>query len=393
MPVLSRAQAMILRTSERKDLFDERFAEPVSPFAGEDPVEPLDDRRSTRSGRSASEATSSRKGSVSSHDDRSPMEYAHPRQGSVSMSGHLQPGAVPPLPNSAGRLRQRDTHFFDATVEYSGISVPIRIPIGTPADDIGDYSLIRLIQTFSSPSALLPLPTPLQPHLHTAGAQTHPVIFLFNALVSGLRVVFLGANMPAGQVSEYVLAACALASGCGSVLTGFAERAFPYSNLVNIDSHELNPSGPAYIAGVTNPRFEDLTSRWDVLCNIETGKISLSKDTRPPSPRHGRPFSPTPPSVGTLSLGDPPSAPSSAVSGQMPFGRHGDGSAISLGASVSSEADIGRAPVAPPLVSNPSTVSLPTLNGAVPALSKAELAREAYDSIFMEDVRWRDWPS
>lgn len=375
---------MILRTSERKDLFDERFADVGGP--GEETVEPLDDRRSTRSGRSASEATSSRKGSASSHDDRSPMDYAYPRQGSVSLSGHLQPGAIPPLPYSGGRMRPRDTHFFDATVDYSGISVPVRIPIGTPADDVGDYSLIRLIQTFSSPGALLPLPTPLLPHLHTGGPQTHPIIFLFNALVSGLRVVFLGANMPAGQVSEYVLAACALASGCGSVLTGFAERAFPYSNLVNIDSHELNPSGPAYIAGVTNPRFEYLTSRWDVLCNIETGKISLSKDTRPPSPRHARPFSPTPSSNAALSL-DPPSVPSSAVSGQMPFGRHGDGLASSLGASTSSEVDIGRAPVAPPLVSNPSTASLPTLNGAGPALSKAELGREAYDSIFMEDVR------
>jgi Stabilization of polarity axis len=41
---------------------------------------------------------------------------------------------------------------------------------------------------------------------------------------------------------------------------------------------------PGYIAGVTNPLFEEQPSRWDVLCNIVTGKITVSGDIRPPSP-------------------------------------------------------------------------------------------------------------
>ncbi len=36
-----------------------------------------------------------------------------------------------------------------------------------------------------------------------------------------------------------------------------------------------------FIAGVTNQLFEDRTAWWDVLCNIDTGKITVSKDITP----------------------------------------------------------------------------------------------------------------
>lgn len=52
------------------------------------------------------------------------------------------------------------------------------------------------------------------------------------------RVVFLGHGQAASQVANLVLAACALGSGCGSVLKGFTDRAFPYTNLTNLDNLE-----------------------------------------------------------------------------------------------------------------------------------------------------------
>ena len=67
---------------------------------------------------------------------------------------------------------------------------------------------------------------------------THPIILLFNALVTNKRVIFLGYQRPAGQVSSIVLAACALGSGCGVVLRGFISRAFPYATLINRDEWE-----------------------------------------------------------------------------------------------------------------------------------------------------------
>lgn len=74
-----------------------------------------------------------------------------------------------------------------------------------------------------------------------------------------------------------VLAACALGSGCGQVLRGMTECAFPYANLASLDILE---EFPGYVAGVTNPRFEELPMTWDVLCNLETGKVTVSKNLK-----------------------------------------------------------------------------------------------------------------
>ncbi len=73
------------------------------------------------------------------------------------------------------------------------------------------------------------------PHLTTSGPATHPIIILFNALLSGKRVVFLGRGSPSGEVANYVLAACAMASGGTGILRGFTTRAFPYTDLSKVD--------------------------------------------------------------------------------------------------------------------------------------------------------------
>ncbi|GAA5968749.1 hypothetical protein JCM11641_000720 [Rhodosporidiobolus odoratus] len=173
--------------------------------------------------------------------------------------------------------KPKDTHYFETLFGYGKMSIPVRIPLATWPGEVGEYSLINLISTFSTPSSLVP--SPLFPHLHTSGPSTPPIILLFNALLTGQRVVFLGHGQPAGKVAELVLAAVALVTGCGSVLQGIQERAFPYTNLANLDNLQ-NVDG--FIAGVCNPAFADRPSWWDVLCNIETGKITVSKDLKSP---------------------------------------------------------------------------------------------------------------
>jgi hypothetical protein len=96
-------------------------------------------------------------------------------------------------------------------------------------------------------------------------------MLLLNALLTQKRILFLGHGQPAGHVVNFVLAACSLT---GHILRGFTERAFPYSNLAGL---EMLEDTPGYIAGVINPRFEDLQHTWDILCNTETGKITVSK--------------------------------------------------------------------------------------------------------------------
>lgn len=129
-----------------------------------------------------------------------------------------------------------------------------------------------------SPQNPVPFSPPFIPSLHTSGPFTNPIILLINALLTQRRIIFLGHEKPASVVAGSVLAACALGSGGGSVLRGFTERAFPYANLAGLD---VLKQVPGYIAGVTNPRFEDLSSRWDVICNIQTGRITVSKDIKP----------------------------------------------------------------------------------------------------------------
>jgi hypothetical protein len=127
-----------------------------------------------------------------------------------------------------------------------------------------------LVKKFSPPVPI-PFSQPFHPHLHTNGASTHPIILLINALLTEKRILFLGHGQSASRVVGFVLALCSLS---GHVLRGFTERAFPYSNLAGLDTLEATPG---YIAGVINPRFEDLPRTWDILCNTETGRITVSK--------------------------------------------------------------------------------------------------------------------
>lgn len=132
------------------------------------------------------------------------------------------------------------------------------------------------MQTFT-PSQLQAFPAPHYPQLHSNGAFTHPVILILNAMLAHKRVIFLGHGQPSIEVARMVLAACALASGSGQVLRGVTATAFPYANLASLDILE---EFPGFVAGVTNPRFEELPGRWDILCNTENGKITVSKDFR-----------------------------------------------------------------------------------------------------------------
>lgn len=163
----------------------------------------------------------------------------------------------------------RDTHEFESVVKYANVPVPIKVPVALSAETVGDFSLIKLITTFSAPP-LLPF-SPTHPHLTTSGPMTQPIIVLLNALLTQKRIIFLGHNLPSSDVAEAVLAACALASG--GLLRGFTRHAFPYTDLTKIDDLL---KVPGFIAGVTNPAFAHKTEWWDLLCDLSTGKMRIS---------------------------------------------------------------------------------------------------------------------
>ncbi|KXH30928.1 spindle pole body interacting protein [Colletotrichum salicis] len=241
MPKLSLLERHLLLASDNKDLFVEKFEQMIQMRIAEDRGEHLSDQPFDAS--------------------RDP-----PKLPGVSRAGtkaHVEGASQYSVP--------RDTHEFESRVMYKGIPIPIKVPVAVMPETVGDFSLIKLIQKFSEPQGKAPQPFPLHPQLTTNGPHTHPIIVLVNALLTQKRVIFLGHNMPSGEVAEAVLAACALASG--GTLRGFTRHAFPYTDLTKIDDL-LNV--PGFIAGVTNPTFELHPEWWDVLCDLPTGRVKIS---------------------------------------------------------------------------------------------------------------------
>lgn len=211
-----------------------------------------------------------------------------------------------PLTPTPRFMVPRDTHEFESRVIYNGISVPIKVPTARSLETVGDFSIIKLIQTFSAPHAQSVQPFTLHPHLTTGGPNTHPIIVLVNALLTQKRVIFLGHNMPSGDVADAVLASCALASG--GLLRGFTRHAFPYTDLTKVDDLL---KVPGFVAGVTNPTFLNKPEWWDLLCDLPTGRMKISSQIEQPKATKGieafhqqNPSMSSPASVQTLQAQD-----------------------------------------------------------------------------------------
>jgi hypothetical protein len=246
MPKLSLLERHLLQASDNKDLFVEKFEKMIQMRIAEDRGDNVSDQPFDAS--------------------RSPPKPV----------GIFRAGTKAHVEGQSQYAVPRDTHEFESKVMYKGIPIPIKVPVAVMPETVGDFSLIKLIQNFSDPHVKSPQPFPVHPHLTTNGPNTHPIVVLVNALLAQKRVIFLGHNMPSGDVAEAVLAACALASG--GVLRGFTRHAFPYTDLTKIDDL-LNV--PGFIAGVTNPTFELHPEWWDLLCDLPSGRMKISSKIDP----------------------------------------------------------------------------------------------------------------
>lgn len=251
MPKLGPLERNLLQASDNKDLFVEKFEQMIQMRMAEDRGE--------------------------APEDIAAMAESLERRMDLTRNGtkaHVQSHSQYSVP--------RDTHEFETKVTYNGINIPIKVPVAISPETVGDFSIIKLIQTFSDPHTKSPQPFALHPHLTTGGAYTHPIIVLANAMLTQKRVIFLGHNRPSGEVAEAVLAACALASG--GVLRGFTRHAFPYTDLSKIDDLL---KVPGFIAGVTNPTFENHPEWWDLICDLPTGRMKISNRIEPASVTEG----------------------------------------------------------------------------------------------------------
>ena len=239
MPRLSLLERYLLQASDNKDLFVEKFEQMIQMRMAEERGETLD---------------------ITALDNSPKRRVDLTRNGTKA---HVQAHSTYSVP--------RDTHEFETKVVYNGVPIPVKIPVAISPETVGDFSLIKLITTYNDPHAKSPQPFALHPHLTTSGAYTHPIIVLANAMLTQKRVLFLGHGRPSGEVAEAVLAACALASG--GILRGYTRHAFPYTDLSKI--YDLLKV-PGFIAGVTNPAFENHPEWWDLLCDLPTGRMKIS---------------------------------------------------------------------------------------------------------------------
>lgn len=204
-PVLTRHEKLILRTSERKDLFIEKFEDILKPNPPEPPVKTSS---AFKPGHGTSDSAGSlnsfdegivqrtkgrekeRKGPASSmtslqqHSQYSPSEASFSLDGSAVWVGdesgldQVGPGAqAPHAPSSNGsasvygrkstdasssssqqQLRRedsgalpsavpgpaalRDTHFFPTMMYYNDHMIPIRLPLSTFPEEVGDVSAL-----------------------------------------------------------------------------------------------------------------------------------------------------------------------------------------------------------------------------------------------------------
>jgi hypothetical protein len=172
LPLLSLDERLILRTSERKDMFEEKFADSASTTTtttdgasssihlrrtpssqslsrSNGSTEVLDtfDHRSGSSGSISSLTSISKDPGTydNSTDDLSWRTRSRANTVNSSEDGRpqfagiqLMPGGERATTPAVPSGRPKDTHWFDSKIEYNGIQLPIRLPLATFPDEIGD---------------------------------------------------------------------------------------------------------------------------------------------------------------------------------------------------------------------------------------------------------------
>lgn len=133
-------------------------------------------------------------------------------------------------------------------IDFMNVKLPIIVPTMLDDDEVGGTSIRELVQKFEK---------------HT--------MTIYNAILCGKRVLFLGHGLAAEQVSNCVLSACRLVS---PPLSGILKRAFPYAHLTDIRFLEVE----GYIAGVTNPIFQQHSLWWDLICDVPTGTVLFNPE-------------------------------------------------------------------------------------------------------------------
>lgn len=97
-------------------------------------------------------------------------------------------------------------------------------------------------------------------------------MLIYDALLSEKQILFSGSlEHSASEIADYVLACTHLVA---PPLMGISNRLYPYAALDNLGFKDE----PGFVAGVTNPMFKQKQGWHDVCCEVDLGKIKVSKN-------------------------------------------------------------------------------------------------------------------
>lgn len=131
-PSLSLDERVVLRCSERRDLFEEKFN-----TAEDNPLSPS----ATTTATTSTEDRPSHLGVPGGDADQQPRSRVASDNSNASAAGaaRLSNGKVVAT-NGAKSKSLRDTHYFETSVHYNELVLPIRVPLYTFPDEVGDVS-------------------------------------------------------------------------------------------------------------------------------------------------------------------------------------------------------------------------------------------------------------
>lgn len=166
---------------------------------------------------------------------------------------------------------------YNAVVSFNNMNIPIKVPIISLPDTIGDY--FNPTDINFKPNLLNILNARLASSHHNNemtiyGLLTPPIIVLINAMLTGKKIIFLSYENSAGHIIDHVLLALKLITG-GGILTGVLTNynVFP---MIDVSKIDLLSECDLYLAGTINPFFKSNDKLWDLLYDLDENEFHVS---------------------------------------------------------------------------------------------------------------------
>lgn len=166
---------------------------------------------------------------------------------------------------------------YNSVVSFNNMKIPIKVPIISLPDTIGDY--FNPTDINFKPNLLNILNASLASTYHNNemtiyGLLTPPIIVLINAMLTGKKIIFMSYENSAGYIIDHVLLALKLITG-GGILTGVLTNynVFP---MIDVSKIDLLSECDSYLAGTINPFFKSNDKLWDLLYDLDANEFHVS---------------------------------------------------------------------------------------------------------------------